>query len=95
MKVKEQYVAHHVRIRLSLTRHSSSKSPVESMNSNIKYTIGCSSDLNTSTTLLKMARGTNRRITMFDNEAQRALQTTSLASKLEIKDTIVKLTFPV
>jgi len=52
--------------------------------------MGCSSNLNTSTSLLKMARGTNRHITMFDNEAQRALQTTSLASKLEIKDTILR-----
>jgi len=90
MKEKEQYVAHHVRIRLSLMHHAASTSPVESMNSNIKYTMGCSSNLNTSTSLLKMARGTNRRITMFDNEAQRALQTTSRASKLEIKDTILK-----
>ena len=90
MKEKEQYVAHHVRIRLSLTRHAASTSPVESMNSNIKSTMGCSSNLNTSNSLLKMARGTNRRITMFDNEAQRALQTTSLSSKLEIKDTILK-----
>jgi hypothetical protein len=45
---------------------------------------------NTSTSLLKMVRGSNRRITMFDNDAQRALQTTSLASKLKIKDTILK-----
>ena len=37
-----------------------------------------------------MARGSNRRITMFDNEAQQALQMTSLASKLKIKDTILK-----
>jgi len=90
MKEKEQYVAHHVRIRLSLTRHTASTSPVESMNSHIKYTMGCSSYLNTNTSLLKMARGTNRHITMFDNEAQQALQTTSLASKLEIKETILK-----
>jgi regulator of replication initiation timing len=82
LKEKEQYVAHHVRIRLSLTRHAASTSPVESMNSNIKSTMGCSSNLNTSNSLLKMARG--------DNEAQRALQTTSLSSKLEIKDTILK-----
>jgi hypothetical protein len=90
MKEKEQYVAHRVRICLPLTRHPASTSPVESMNNNIKYTMGCSSNLNTSTSLLKMTRGTKRRITMFDNEAQQALQTTSLASKLEIKDTILK-----
>ena len=68
MKEKEQYVAYHVRLRVSLTRHAASTAPVESMNSNIKYTMGCSSNLNTSTSLLKMARGSNRRITMFDNE---------------------------
>ena len=37
-----------------------------------------------------MARGSSRGITKFDNEAQRALQTTSLTSKLKIKDTILK-----
>ena len=60
------------------------------MNSNIKGTMGCSSNTNTSKSLLKMAKGTNRRITMFDNESHRALQTTSLASKLIVKDTILK-----
>jgi hypothetical protein len=90
MKKKQQYIAHHVRLDVSLTHHAASTSPVESMNSHIKGTIGCSSNTNTSTSLLKMARGSNRRITMFDNEARRALQTTSLASKLKIKDTILK-----
>ena len=90
MKEKQQYIAHHVRLQVSLTRHAASTSPVESMNSHIKGNMGCSSNTNTSTSLLKMARGSNRRINMFDNEAQRALQTTSLASKLKIKDTILK-----
>jgi hypothetical protein len=60
------------------------------MYSIIKGTMGCSSNTNTSTNLLKMAKGSSRHITNFDNEAQRALQTTSLASKLKIKDTILK-----
>jgi len=89
MKEKQKYVAHHVRLSVSLTRHAASTSPVEMMNSNIKGTMGCSSNTSTSTRLLKMAKS-NRRITMFDNEAQRALQATSLASKLKIKDTILK-----
>ena len=90
MKEKQKYIAHHVRLGISLTRHAATTSPVESMNSNIKGTMGCTSNTNTSTSLLKMARGSNRRITNFENEAQRALQTTSLASKLLIKDTILK-----
>jgi hypothetical protein len=90
MKEKQQYVAHHVRLGISLVRHAATTSPVESMNSNIKGTMGCSSNTNTSKSLLKMAKGTNRRITMFDNESHRALQTTSLASKLIVKDTILK-----
>ncbi len=52
--------------------------------------MGCSSNTNTSKSLLKMAKGTNRRITMFDNESHWALQKTSLASKLIVKDTILK-----
>ena len=90
MKEKQQYVAHHVRLGISLVRHAATTSPVESMNRNIKDTMGCSSNTNTSKSLLKMAKGSNRRITMFDNEAHRELQTTSLASKLIIKDTILK-----
>ena len=49
MKEKEQYVAHHVRLGVSLTHHAASTSPVESINSNIKYTMGCCSNMNTST----------------------------------------------
>ena len=60
------------------------------MNSNIKGSMGCSSNTNTSTSLLKMASGSSQRITNFDNEAQKALQKTSLASKLQIKDIILK-----
>jgi hypothetical protein len=90
MKEKQQYAAHHVRLDVSLTHHAASTSPVKLMNSHIKGIMGCSSNTNTSTSLLKKARGSNRCITMFDNEAQRALQTTSLASKLKIKDTILK-----
>ncbi len=94
LKEKQQYIVHHVRLGISLTRHAAPTSPVESMTSNIKSTMGCSSNMNTSTSLLKMAKGSNRRITMFNNEAQRALQTTSLASKLKIKDTILKECLP-
>ena len=82
MKGKQQYIAHHIRLGVSLIHHAASTSPVESMNSNIKGTMGCSSNTNTSTSLLKMAKGSNRRITIFDNGAQQELQTTSLASKL-------------
>jgi hypothetical protein len=60
------------------------------MNSNIKGIIGCSSNMNTSTSLLRMAKGSNWRISMFENDAHRSLQTTSLCSKLKIKDTILK-----
>ncbi len=90
MKEKQQYLAHHVRLGVSLTHHAATTSPVELMNSNIKGTMGCSSNTNTSTSLLKMAKGSSQCIINFDNEAQRALQTTSLASKLKIKDTILK-----
>jgi hypothetical protein len=82
-------VAHHIRLGVSLTRHALT-SPVELMNSNIKGSMGCSFNTNTSTILFKMARGSNQRIANFDNEAQRALQMTSFASKLIIKDTILK-----
>ena len=83
-KEKQHYVAHHIRLGVSLTCHAASTSPVESMNSNIKGTMGCLSNTNTSTSLLKMARGSNICVTMFDNKAERALQMTALASKLQI-----------
>jgi hypothetical protein len=90
MKEKQKYVAHHVRLGVSLTRHAATTSPVESMNSNIKGSMGCSSNTNTRTNLFKMARRSNQRITNFDNESQRALQTTSLALKLIIMYTILE-----
>jgi hypothetical protein len=83
MKEKEEYIAHHVRLGVSLSHHATSTSPVEAMNSNIKGTMGCSSNMNTSTSLLRMAKGSDQHIIMFDNEAQRSLQTTSLCSKLK------------
>jgi len=55
LKEKQQYVAHQVRLGNSLTHHAASTLPVfESMNSNIKGTMGCSSNANLSTSLLKM-----------------------------------------
>ncbi len=39
MKEKQQYVAHHVRLDVSLTCHAASTSPVELMNIHIKGTI--------------------------------------------------------
>jgi len=47
LKENQQYIAHHVRLGVSLTRHAASTSPVESMNINIKGTMGCSSNTNT------------------------------------------------
>jgi hypothetical protein len=64
MKDKEQYIAYHVRKDVSLSRNVASTSPVESMNSHIKGTMGCSSNQNTSNSLLRMARGSDQRISM-------------------------------
>jgi hypothetical protein len=57
MKEKQQYIALHVRLQVSLTRHAASTSPVELMNSHIKGTMGCSSNMYTSTSLLKWQEG--------------------------------------
>jgi hypothetical protein len=59
MKDKEQYIAYYFRFRkdVSLSHNAASTSPVKSMNSHIKGTMGCSSNQNTSNSLLKMARG--------------------------------------
>jgi hypothetical protein len=56
MKDKEQYIAYHVRKDVSLSCYVASTSPVESTNSHIKGTMGCSSNQNTSNSLLRMAR---------------------------------------
>ena len=42
MREKQQYIAHLVRLGVSLTCHAASTSPVESIISNIKGTMGCS-----------------------------------------------------
>jgi hypothetical protein len=41
---------------------------------------------NSSNTLMKLAKGSKRRITSFKNAAQRQLQTSSLSSKLSVCD---------
>jgi hypothetical protein len=45
---------------------------------------------NSSNTLMKLATGSKRRITSFENAAQQQLQTSSLSSKLSVRDDIVK-----
>jgi hypothetical protein len=69
MKDKEQCIAYHVRKDVSLSRNAVSTSPVESMNSHIKGTMGCSSNQNTSNSLLSMARGSDQRISMYDTNS--------------------------
>ncbi len=89
MKDKEQYIAYHFRKDVSQSRNAASTSPVESMNSHIKSTMGCSYIQNTSKSLLKMARGSDQRISIFDKNSHRELQFTSLSSKLKIKDELI------
>jgi hypothetical protein len=90
MKDKEQYIAYHVMKDVSLSSNVASTSPVKSMNSHIKGTIGCSSNQNTSNSLLRMARGSDQRISMYDTNSHRELQFTSLLSKLKIKDDLIR-----
>jgi hypothetical protein len=90
MKDKEQYIAYHVRKDVSLSRNAASTSPVESMNSHIKGTVGCSSNQNTSNSLLRMARGSDQWISMYDPNFHRELQFTSLSSKLKINDELIR-----
>jgi hypothetical protein len=89
MKDKEQYIAIHIPNKISLSRNAASTSLVESMNSHIKVTMGCSSNMITSNSLLKMARGSDQRISMFDKDSHRELQFTSLSSTLKIKDKLI------
>jgi hypothetical protein len=42
IKEKQKYVAHHFGLGFSLIEHAATTSPVESMNSNIKGSMGCS-----------------------------------------------------
>jgi hypothetical protein len=90
MKDKEQYIAYHVRKDVSSSCNAASTSPVESMNSHIKGTMGCSSNQNISNSLLRMARGSDQRISIYDTSSHRELQLTSLSSKLKIKDDLIR-----
>jgi hypothetical protein len=90
MEDKEQYIAYHVRKDVSLSHNAASTSPVKSMNSHIKGTMGCLSNQNTSNSLLRMARGSDQRISMYDTNSHRELQFTSLSSKLKIKDDLIR-----
>jgi hypothetical protein len=46
--------------------------------------------MNSTNTLMKLATGSKWRITSFENAAQRQSQTSSLSSKLSVRDDIVK-----
>ncbi len=89
MKDKEQYIVYHFRKDVSLSCNAASTSPFESMNNHIKGTMGCSSNQNTSNSLLKMARGSDQRNSMFDKNSHRELHFTSLSSKLKTKDDLI------
>jgi hypothetical protein len=59
MKNREQYIAFHVWNKILLSRNAASISPIESLNSHIKGTMGCSSNINTSKSLLKIEKGSD------------------------------------
>ena len=54
--------------------------PVESMNSHIKDRMGVTHNVDTSTSLLKLAQGGSKLISSFNNDMQWQLQVSSLAS---------------
>ena len=87
---KQQYLAYYIRVKIPMSFDAMTTSPVESMNSHIKDRMGVTHNADTSTSLLKLAKGGSKLISSFTKDAQWQLQVSSLASKLEIKDTLIR-----
>jgi hypothetical protein len=90
MQDKESYIAFYERFQIPPCCDAMTTSPCEAMNSHIKEKMGCSSNTNTSKSLVFMAKGANQRIEAFEKMAHRELQTSSLCSKLVIKDDVTR-----
>ncbi len=86
---KQQHLAYYIRVNIPMSFDAMTTSPVVSMNSHIKDRMGVTHNADTSTSLLKLAKGGSKLISSFNNDAQWQLQVSSLASKLEIKDTLI------
>jgi hypothetical protein len=90
MQDKESYIAFYERSQIQLPFDAMTTSPCEAMNSHIKEKMGCSSNTNTSKSLMFMAKGAIQRIEEFDKNAHRELQNSSLCSKLVVKDDVTR-----
>ncbi len=88
MQDKESYIAFYERSQIPLSCDAMTMSPCKGMNSHIKEKMGCSSNTHTSKSLMFMAKGANQSIEAFEKMAHRELQTSSLCSKLVIKDDV-------
>lgn len=90
MSDKQKYVAYYIRVKIPMSFDAMTTSPVESMNAHLKDTMGVSHNSNSSTTCVKVSKGASAMISSFHKDAQWQLQFTSLASKLDIKDTLIR-----
>jgi hypothetical protein len=85
MQDKQSYIVFYERSQIPLCCDAITTLPCEAMNSHIKDKMGCSSNTNTSKSLMFMAKEANQGIEAFEKMAHRELQTYSLCSKLVIK----------
>ena len=67
---KQQYLAYYIKVKVPMSFDAMTTSPVESMNSSIKDRMGVTHNTDTSTSLLKLAKGGSKLISSFNNDAQ-------------------------
>jgi hypothetical protein len=90
MSDKQNYLAFYIRVKIPMSFDAMTTSPVESMNAHLKDTMGVSHNSDTSNTCVKVSKGASKMISSFKKDAQWQLQFTSLASQLDIKDTLIR-----
>jgi hypothetical protein len=90
MQDKVYYIAFYERSQITLSFDAMTTSPCEAMNSHIKEKMGCSSNTNTSKSLMFMAKGAIQCIEEFEKNFHRELQNSSLCSKLVVKDDVTR-----
>ena len=90
MQDRESHIAFYERSQIPLCCDAMTTSLCKAMNSHIKEKMGCSSNTNTSKSLMFMAKGANQCIEAFEKMAHRELQTSSLCSKLVIKANVTR-----
>ena len=87
---KEKYLAHHIRVNITMCADAMTTSPVESMNDLTKNTFGIGANMNLSTSVVALVEDHGGRYERFNNSMLLKMDSTNLASRAPTKQYIQK-----